>query len=157
MKIKILTIGMTDNANIQSLTDIYRNRLKYYISFEMEHIPDLKKTKNLTIMQQKSMEGKMILKKIEPSDAVILLDEKGKSYSSLEFAQFLQKKMNSGLKRLVIVIGGPYGFSEEIYEKFKEKLSVSKMTFSHQMVRILITEQLYRAFTILKNEPYHHE
>jgi len=122
----------------------------------MDIIPDIKNTKNLTTKQQKIAEGKELLKKIEKSDAVILLDENGKLYNSIQFSAFLQKKMNSGLKKIVFVIGGPYGFSDDIYNRCNEKVSLSPMTFSHQMVRLFFTEQLYRSFTILRNEPYHH-
>jgi 23S rRNA (pseudouridine1915-N3)-methyltransferase len=122
----------------------------------MDIIPDIKNTKNLTTKQQKIAEGKELLKKIEKSDAVILLDENGKLYNSIQFSAFLQKKMNSGLKKIVFVIGGPYGFSDDLYNRCNEKVSLSPMTFSHQMVRLFFTEQLYRSFTILRNEPYHH-
>ncbi len=134
----------------------YENRLKHYVKFELEVIPDLKNTKNLSETEQKEQEGQLILKKLNTSDALILLDENGKHYSSMEFSKYLQKKMNSGLKQLVFVIGGPYGFSETIYQKAQGKISLSKMTFSHQMVRLFVVEQIYRAFTILRNEPYHH-
>ncbi len=136
--------------------DDYIKRLGFYISFEILIIPDLKKTKSLTETQQKQKEGELLLKHLEPSDEVILLDEKGKSYSSVAFSEVLQKKMNSGIKNLVFIIGGPYGFSEEVYSRANGKISLSAMTFSHQMVRLFFIEQLYRAFTILKNEPYHH-
>jgi len=122
----------------------------------MDIIPDIKNTKNLTTKQQKIAEGKELLKKIEKSDAVILLDENGKLYNSIQFSAFLQKKMNSGLKKIVFVIGGPYGFSDDVYNRCNEKVSLSPMTFSHQMVRLFFTEQLYRSLTILRNEPYHH-
>jgi len=122
----------------------------------MDIIPDIKNTKNLTTKQQKIAEGKELLKKIVKSDAVILLDENGKLYNSIQFSAFLQKKMNSGLKKIVFVIGGPYGFSDDVYNRCNEKISLSPMTFSHQMVRLFFTEQLYRSFTILRNEPYHH-
>lgn len=136
---------------------MYEKRLKHYIGFDLEIIPDLKKGKNLSIEQQKEKEGELILKKLHPSDHVVLLDEKGKEYRSIEFAKYLQKKMNSGMKQLVLVIGGPYGFGNEIYKRASEKLAFSKMTFSHQMIRLFAVEQLYRGFTILKKEPYHHE
>ncbi|NND63437.1 MAG: 23S rRNA (pseudouridine(1915)-N(3))-methyltransferase RlmH [Flavobacteriaceae bacterium] len=156
MKIKVLTVGKTDNKNLQNLIDDYVKRLSHYVSFSLEVIPDLKNAKNLSETQQKSMEGELILKKIDNSDALILLDENGKSMDSVKFAEFLQKKMNSGLKNLVFVIGGPYGFSEEVYTRANGKISLSSMTFSHQMVRLFFVEQLYRGFTILRNEPYHH-
>ncbi|MDO1511305.1 23S rRNA (pseudouridine(1915)-N(3))-methyltransferase RlmH [Maribacter confluentis] len=157
MTIKLLAIGKTDSSQLQELIDVYDKRLQHYINFEIELIPDLKKTKNLSEEQQKSKEGELILKKIAPTDVLIVLDEKGKHYSSVEFSAFLQKKMNSGIKQLVFLIGGPYGFSHEIYAKASGKISLSKMTFSHQMVRLFITEQIYRAYTILRNEPYHHQ
>lgn len=157
MTIKLLAIGKTDSSQLQELIDIYHKRLQHYINFEIEIIPDLKKTKNLSEEQQKNKEGELILKKLAPTDVLILFDEKGKQLSSVEFSQYLQKKMNTGIKRLVFLIGGPYGFSSEVYTKASGKISLSKMTFSHQMVRLFITEQLYRAFTILRNEPYHHQ
>ncbi|RMA64611.1 23S rRNA (pseudouridine(1915)-N(3))-methyltransferase RlmH [Ulvibacter antarcticus] len=156
MKINLIAIGKTDNRNLQSLMDDYTKRLGFYVSFELQIIPDIKNAKNLSEALQKEAEGNEILKRINTSDTVILLDEKGKAYSSVGFSEYLQKKMNSGLKNLVFVIGGPYGFSEEIYNRSNGKVSLSQMTFSHQMVRLFIIEQLYRGFTILKNEPYHH-
>jgi len=156
MKIKLLAIGKTDNKNLQALLDEYIKRLGFYISFNFEVIPDIKNSKNLSETQQKITEGNEILKRITKADTLILLDEKGKSFSSVLFSQFLQKKMNSGLKTLVFVIGGPYGFSNEIYQRSNGKISLSSMTFSHQMVRLFFIEQLYRGFTILRNEPYHH-
>lgn len=134
----------------------YSKRLGHYIQFEMNVILDIKNAKNLSETLQKKAEGDEILKRINASETLILLDEKGKSYSSEKFSEFLQKKMNSGLKNLVFVIGGPYGFSDEIYDRANGKISLSSMTFSHQMVRLFFIEQLYRAFTILRNEPYHH-
>jgi len=157
MTIKLLAIGKTDSSELQKLIEVYQKRLQHYISFEIDLIPDLKKTKNLSEEQQKTKEGELILKKLAPTDVLILFDEKGKNYSSVEFANYLQKKMNSGIKQLVFLIGGPYGFSDEVYQKATGKISLSKMTFSHQMVRLFITEQIYRAYTILKNEPYHHQ
>ncbi len=157
MKIKLLAIGKTDHKQLSLLIDEYQNRLKHYIKFEIETIPDLKNAKNLSEIQQKNKEGELILKKIQATDVLVLLDDKGKEFTSIEFSKYLQKKMNAGIKQLVLVIGGPYGFSEAVYEKAQSKLSLSKMTFSHQMIRLFIVEQLYRGFTILKNEPYHHE
>lgn len=156
MKITLLAIGKTDNENLKILLDDYIKRLGHYVSFEFEIISDLKNTKNLSEIQQKHGEGDEILKRIVTSDCLILLDEKGKTYSSIGFSDFLQKKMNSGLKNLVFVVGGPYGFSEEIYSRANGKICLSAMTFSHQMVRLFFVEQLYRGFTILRNEPYHH-
>ncbi len=157
MTIKLLAIGKTDDHMLQHLIDTYVNRLGHYNKFEVEIIPDLKKTKNLDTNQQKMKEGKLILEKLSPSDFVVLLDENGKQYSSEGFSEYIQKRLNSGMKQLVFIIGGPYGFSEEVYRQAQGKLSLSKMTFSHQMVRLFFVEQLYRAFTILKNEPYHHK
>lgn len=157
MKIKLLVIGKTDDKNLISLIEKYQNRLQHYIGFQIEVIPDIKNTKNLSQLQQKEKEGQLILSKLENTDQLIVLDEKGKEYRSIHFASFLQKKMNSGIKKLVLVIGGPYGFSESVYKKSIEKIALSKMTFSHQMIRLFLIEQLYRGFTILKNEPYHHE
>ncbi|CAM4324256.1 23S rRNA (pseudouridine(1915)-N(3))-methyltransferase RlmH [Gillisia hiemivivida] len=156
MTIKLLGIGKTDDKTLQNLTDVYIKRLQFYNKFEIELIPDLKKVKNLDENQQKQKEGELILNKISTSDFVVLLDENGKQLSSVGFSEFIQKRFNSGLKQVIFIIGGPYGFSEEVYNRADTKISLSKMTFSHQMVRLFFTEQLYRAFTILKNEPYHH-
>jgi len=157
MTIKLLAIGKTDNKELQALIDDYKKRLGFYIRFEFEVIPDLKNTKNLTETQQKQKEGGLILAKLKPTDVLILLDENGKQFDSVAFSNYLQKHMNSGIKQLVFVIGGPYGFSQDVYKKSQGKISLSKMTFSHQMVRLFIIEQLYRGFTILRNEPYHHQ
>jgi len=156
MIIKLIAIGKTDSKALQSLIDDYTKRLGHYIRFEFDVIPDIKNTKNLSEELQKQKEGELILKKVNTSDVLILLDESGKQFSSLEFANYLQKHMNSGIKQLVFVIGGPYGFSTELYKRAQGKLSLGKMTFSHQMVRLFVVEQLYRGFTILRNEPYHH-
>lgn len=156
MTISLIAIGKTDNSELITLIDIYKKRLGFYINFNLEIIPDLKKAKNLSEKQQKEKEGELILNKISTSDTLILLDENGKQFNSVEFSDYLQKQMNSGLKNIVFVIGGPYGFSETIYKRAQGKISLSKMTFSHQMVRLFFIEQLYRGFTILKNEPYHH-
>lgn len=157
MKIKLLAIGKTDDKNLQTLIEAYQNRLKHYINFEIDVIADIKNVKNLTEAQQKEKEGELILKKLSTTDVLILLDEKGTQFSSVAFSEYLQKKMNAGVKQLVLVIGGPYGFSEAVYKQAQGKISLSKMTFSHQMIRLFVVEQLYRAYTILKNEPYHHE
>ncbi|MBS4042126.1 MAG: 23S rRNA (pseudouridine(1915)-N(3))-methyltransferase RlmH [Flavobacteriales bacterium] len=157
MQLRIISVGKTDSKAIQQLTEDYQNRLKHYIKCEWVVIPDIKNSKNLTFAQQKQKEGQEILSKIQVADVVVLLDEKGKQFSSMQFADWLQKKMNQGIKQLVLVIGGPYGFSEEVYERADQKISLSAMTFSHQMVRLFLTEQLYRAMTILRNENYHHE
>lgn len=157
MNIKILTIGKTDNKALQSLIDDYTKRLSFYIKFDLEIIPDIKNVKNLSESQQKEKEGELILAKLTATDQLILLDENGTTFSSIGFSDYLQKKMNSGAKTLVFVIGGPYGFSYEVYQKAQGKISLSLMTFSHQIVRLFFIEQLYRGFTILRNEPYHHQ
>lgn len=157
MNIRLLAIGKTDNNSLQMLIEDYSKRLSFYIKFDLEIIPDIKNAKNLSEAQQKEKEGELILAKLSPTEQLILLDENGIVFSSVEFSKYLQKKMNTGIKTLVFVIGGPYGFSEEVYKKSQGKISLSAMTFSHQMVRIFVIEQLYRGYTILKNEPYHHQ
>ena len=157
MNIKLIAIGKTDNKALQSLIDDYTKRLSFYIKFELDIIPDIKNVKNLSESQQKEREGELILSKVAFTDNLILLDENGKSFSSVAFSNELQKKMNAGIKTLVFVIGGPYGFSDTVYAKANGKISLSQMTFSHQMVRLFFIEQVYRGFTILKNEPYHHQ
>ena len=156
MTIKLLGIGKTDDPALQDLTDVYIKRLQFYNKFEQEFIPDIKKAKNLDENQQKQKEGELLLSKVSTSDFVVLLDENGKQYTSVDFSEYLQKRLNSGVKQLVFIIGGPYGFSPEVYSRADSKISLSKMTFSHQMVRLFFVEQLYRGFTILRNEPYHH-
>jgi 23S rRNA (pseudouridine1915-N3)-methyltransferase len=156
MNIKLLAIGKTDDKQLNILINNYIKRLHFYIKFSFEIIPDIKNAKNLSETQQKEKEGKLILNHVQNSDVLILLDENGKQYDSVLFSEVLQKHMNSGIKQLVFVIGGPYGFSPEMYNRANSKLSLSKMTFSHQMIRLFFIEQLYRGFTILKNEPYHH-
>ncbi len=156
MKIKLITIGKTDDEHLVQLINEYEKRLKHYIPFEIIVIPDIKRRKNMSEDVQKKQEGELILKNINPADDLILLDEKGKSHTSESFADFIQKKMNSGIKNLIFVIGGPYGFGDDVYKKATGKISLSSMTFSHQMVRLFFVEQLYRGFTILNNEPYHH-
>ncbi|WP_299161658.1 23S rRNA (pseudouridine(1915)-N(3))-methyltransferase RlmH [uncultured Eudoraea sp.] len=157
MRIKLLTIGKTDNGELQKLIDVYLKRLKHYVKFELVVLPDIKNTKNLSASDQMEKEAELILKNINSTDTVFLLDENGKEYTSVGFANQLQKHMNSGIKEWVLVIGGPYGFSDSIRHKANGQISLSKMTFSHQMVRLFIVEQIYRAFTILRNEPYHHK
>lgn len=157
MTIKLIVLGKTDSSQLNQMIDEYQNRLRHYIKFEIETIPDIRNNKNLSEKQQKEKEGEVILSKLGTSDFLVLLDENGKQYSSVEFSAYLQKKMNSGLRQLVFVVGGPYGFSDAVYQKCQGKISLSKMTFSHQMVRLFMVEQLYRAFTILRNEPYHHQ
>lgn len=157
MNIKLLAIGKTDSKPLITLMDEYMKRLSFYVKFDLEVIPDIKNAKNMSEDQQKLKEGELILSKIGPTDQLILLDDKGKEFTSIGFADELQKKMNSGIKTLVFVIGGPYGFSDDVYKNAKGKISLSRMTFSHQMIRLFIIEQIYRGFTILRNEPYHHE
>ena len=156
MTLKLLAIGKTDNKQLQALIDEYQKRLGFYIKFNFEIVPDVKKAKKLTENELKKKEGALILNQLKPTDILILLDENGTQMDSIRFSVYLQEYMNSGVKRLVFVIGGPYGFSNEIYHKAQGKIALSKMTFSHQMVRLFFIEQLYRGFTILKNEPYHH-
>lgn len=157
MKITLLVIGKTDAPYLKVGIGEYVKRLKHYVNFEIVVVPDIKKTKNISIELQKAREGDLIISKDSPGKELHLFDEKGKMYSSMEFAGFLEKKMASGLKELVFVIGGPYGFSPKVYERANSKISLSQFTFSHQMARLLCVEQIYRAFTILNNEPYHHE
>jgi len=157
MNIKLLAVGKTDNPALQQLIDMYEKRLSYYINFELQLLPDIKKNKSLSEEQQKAKEGELILGNVASSHHLILLDERGKEFTSVAFADELQKKMNAGIKQLTFVIGGPYGFSKEVYDRANSKLSLSKLTFSHQMIRLFFVEQLYRAFTILRNEPYHHQ
>lgn len=157
MKITLLTIGKTEDKYLNEGIDIYLKRLKHYISFKILEIPELKNTKSLSQEQQKTREAELIFKNIQSTDHVILLDENGKELSSRGFSVFLNKKMVGGLQHLVFIVGGPYGFSDELYARSNDKLSLSKMTFSHQMIRLFFTEQLYRALSILKGEPYHHD
>ncbi|MEO2058816.1 MULTISPECIES: 23S rRNA (pseudouridine(1915)-N(3))-methyltransferase RlmH [Mesonia] len=157
MTIKLLAVGKTDDKDLQKLIDQYVKRLKHYCKFKIEIIPDIKKSKKMDENLQKQKEGELILAKTQASDILVLLDENGKNFSSVGFSTWLQKQMNTGMKQLIFVIGGPYGFSDEVYQRANQKISLSKMTFSHQMVRLFFTEQIYRAFTILKNEPYHHQ
>lgn len=156
MKTILLLVGKTvDKHFIAGISD-YAERISHYMPFEIVTIPELKNTKNLSEEQQKTMEGELILKQLQPSDTVVLMDEHGKEFTSMEYARWLEQKRNT-TRRLVIVIGGPYGFSPKVYERANEKISLSRMTFSHQMVRLIMTEQIYRACTIIKGEPYHHE
>ncbi|RWU04447.1 23S rRNA (pseudouridine(1915)-N(3))-methyltransferase RlmH [Pedobacter chitinilyticus] len=157
MKISLIAIGKTEDKYLIEGIDKYLNRLKHYINFSFTVIPDIKNTKNLTEAQQKSKEAELILKQLNNSDLVVLMDEKGKKYSSVLFAQYINKQMVGSVQNLVFIIGGPYGFDESIYKRANSSISLSDMTFSHQMVRLFFVEQMYRAFTILKNEPYHHE
>lgn len=156
MKILFLVIGKTDESYLDCGIGKYIKRLEHYIPFEMKVIPDIKNRKTLTEDQQKKVEGDLILAQINSGDDLILLDENGKTFSSVAFSQWIEKQMNVGGKRIVFVVGGPYGFSKDVYAKAKFKISLSEMTFSHQMIRLIFVEQLYRAFTIIKGEPYHH-
>jgi len=157
MKIIFLVVGKTINSNLIELQDEYQGRLKHYVTYETIIIPELKNTKNLSFTEQKEKEADLILKCLDNSDDVILLDDKGKQYTSVGFSEFLKKKSLTSSKRMVFVIGGPFGFSQRIYQRANAQISLSAMTFSHQMIRVIFLEQLYRAFTILKGEPYHHE
>lgn len=157
MKATLLLIGKTESSYLKEGIKIYTDRLKHYIQFEMVEIPALKNNKNMSVEQQKEAEGALILAKLSPTDEVWLLDEKGKQYSSESFAEMLDRKMYSGTKNIVFIVGGPYGFSSKVYQTATALLSLSAMTFSHQMVRLVFTEQLYRAMTIIKGEPYHHK
>ncbi len=156
MKIALLMIGKTDARYFAEAIDEYRQRLTHYVPFEMQVIPDIKNAKSLSESQQKEREGEMLLKALQAGDYIVLLDERGKEMTSKQFASYLEKKMGSVSRRLVFIIGGPYGFSEALYKIANEKLSLSQMTFSHQMIRLLFIEQIYRAMTILNGEPYHH-
>lgn len=156
MKITLLLVGKTTDSRLISLIEDYRKRLLHYAPFELVVLPDLKNTKSLSEEQIKTAEGEAILRFVTPSMDVVLLDEHGREFRSIEYAEWLQKKMGSG-KDLTLVIGGPYGFSEAVYQRADSKVSLSRMTFSHQMIRIMVIEQIYRAMTILRGEPYHHE
>ncbi len=156
MKAVLILIGKTQNKHFIAGIDDYVKRIKHYLPFEIKVIPELKNTKNLPEDVQKEKEGELLLKLIQPSDTLVLLDEKGVEFRSVEFASWLQNRQNTS-RKLVISIGGPYGFSKDVYRRADEKISLSRMTFSHQMVRLIFVEQFYRACTIIKGEPYHHE
>ena len=156
MRIKLLVVGKTTDGRIVALIDDYQNRLRHYVPFSLEVLPELRNAKSLSEEQQKTVEGEMILKTVSAAEEMILLDEHGKEFRSVEFSDYLQKKMSAG-RDIVFVVGGPYGFSEAVYQRANGKISLSKMTFSHQMVRLFFVEQIYRAMTILRHEPYHHE
>jgi 23S rRNA (pseudouridine1915-N3)-methyltransferase len=156
MKITLIAIGKTDDTYIIEGINKYLKRIKHYIKFDIVIIPDIKKTKNLSEEEQKSKEGELFLKQLQSQDVVVLLDEKGTEISSTHFADFLNKKMIGSVQNLVFLIGGPYGFDASISKRANHKISLSRMTFSHQMVRLFFVEQIYRAYTILKGEPYHH-
>ena len=157
MKITLLTVGRTDVEWVRKGLDLYVSRLRHYVPFSLIEIPELKNVSALAREQIKQKEGELVLKALKPSDCVILLDERGREYSSIEFSAMLEDRMSRGGRDLVFVVGGAYGFSDAVYSRSDEKISLSKMTFSHQMVRTIFAEQLYRAFTIMKGEPYHHE
>lgn len=156
MNIVLLTVGKTEESYWKEALAEYQRRLQHYVPFELQVLPDIKNTKNLTKTEQKNQEGVLIRKALQAGDWCVLLDEQGKEYTSMEFAAYLEKKIQIVSRRLVFVIGGPYGFSDEVYQIASERLSLSKMTFSHQMIRPIFVEQLYRAMTILRGEPYHH-
>lgn len=157
MKTTLLVVGKTTDKHIIALVDEYLSRLRHYLPVEIETIPELRQTKSLTVEQQKEQEALLILERIQPGDRVVLLDEAGVERRSMDFASWMQKKMLSGTKRLLCIVGGPYGFAPSVYDRADEKISLSQMTFSHQMIRLLFVEQVYRAMTILSGEPYHHE
>ena len=157
MNIQLIAVGKTDQAALQALINEYQKRLSHYVPFDLQVIADVKNSKSLSEEQQKVKEGELILKSVASTDYLVLLDERGKEYTSVEFSAYIQKVMLSGSKQMTFVIGGPYGFSEAVYRRADAKVALSKLTFSHQMVRLFFVEQLYRAFTILKNEPYHHQ
>lgn len=157
MKISLIVVGKTEEEYLKTGISQYEQRLAHYASFQLKIIPALRNTKNLSVLQQKEKEGGLILQAAEGCEQIILLDENGKHYRSVEFANYLQQHMNTGIKHLAFIVGGPFGFAESVYKKATGKISLSSMTFSHQMIRLLFVEQLYRAFTILKNEPYHNE
>lgn len=156
MNIVLLTVGKTEESYWKEALAEYQRRLQHYVPFELQALPEVKNTKNLTMSQQKMQEGVLIRKAMQAGDWFVLLDEQGKEYTSMQFAAYLEKKIQIVSRRLVFVIGGPYGFSDEVYQMASERLSLSKMTFSHQMIRPIFVEQLYRAMTILRGEPYHH-
>ena len=157
MKIELIQVGKTVNKIFVEGINEYLGRIKHYVPFNITTIPEIKNTKSLSESQQKTLEGTLILKQLQAQDTVVLLDEHGKEFRSIEFADWVERKMHTVNKRLVFIIGGPYGFAPKIYEVAQEKISLSKMTFSHQMIRLIFVEQLYRAMTILNNNPYHHE
>lgn len=157
MKISLLVIGKTDDKTLAKLTDTYRKRIKHFVKFEYVEIPDVQRYKKISEEKQKQLEAEVILKHLPKSHYLILLDEKGKQYSSVQFSEEIQRHIHTATQNLVFVVGGPYGFAPELYEKCHAKLSLSKMTFSHQMIRLFFTEQIYRAMSIWKNLPYHHE
>ncbi len=157
MNFELIVIGKTDSVEVARLVEEYKGRVGHYVRFAITTIPDVRNTRSLSEAQQKRAEGEAILRLLQPSDYVVLMDEKGREYTSEEWAAWMQKRMAAGSKRLVFVIGGPYGFSQEVYDRADGLVALSKMTFSHQIVRAIFAEQLYRALTIINNEPYHHK
>lgn len=157
MKISLFVVGKTNHNYLSPGIDDYTKRINHYIPFNIQYIADAKNTKNLSQAQQKQAEGQNLLNAFDKSDYVVLLDERGKEFTSKDFSSFIEKKMQTVAKRLVFVVGGPYGFSEDIYQRANEKISLSKMTFPHDLIRLIFTEQLFRSFTIMNNEPYHHD
>lgn len=157
MKILLLAIGKTDSKALDELIQTYAKRIPHYLPYEMKVLPDVRRSGKTSQDEQRTAEGRAILSELQTGDRLVLLDERGKAYTSVEFAQYLERRMLASDKRLVFVIGGPYGFAPEVYARADEQLTLSRMTFSHQMVRLFITEQIYRAMTILRGEPYHHE
>lgn len=157
MKIELIAIGRTANRAMAELIDRYADRVGHYVPFKFTALPDVKNTRNMSESQQKTVEGQLLLKAIEPTDVVVLLDEHGKERTSMEFAAYLERKMLSVPRRLVFLIGGPYGFGDEVRQRANESVSMSKMTFPHELIRLIFVEQLYRAYTIMRGEPYHHE
>lgn len=157
MNIELIVVGKTDSKEVEALIEMYSKRINRYCKFSVTTIADVRNTKNMAASRQKQLEGESILRLVDDGDYLVLMDERGSQYSSMEYAEWLQKRMLSGVKRLLLVIGGPYGFSQQVYDRANGKVSLSRMTFSHQIVRAIFAEQLYRAFTILHNEPYHHE
>ncbi len=157
MNIELLVVGKTDTSTIDELVRIYQNRLSHYVKFSITTLPDIKRGKAFSAKQHNAAEAELLLAQMQPSDYVVLLDERGTHHSSMEFASWLEKRMAGGGRRLLFVVGGPFGFAESVYERANSKISLSRMTFTHQFIRVIFTEQLYRAFTILNNEPYHNE
>lgn len=157
MNIDLVVVGKTDSREVDALVEMYAKRINFYAKFSIVYLPDVKNTRKLSQSQQRTAEGEAILRQVGDGDYLLLLDEHGDELRSVEFAAWMQKRMAGGLRRLVFVIGGPYGFSDAVYSRADGKLSLSRMTFSHQIVRAIFAEQLYRAFTIIRNEPYHHE
>ncbi len=157
MDITLLVVGKTDSSTIDQLISLYQKRLSHYAKFSIVTIADIKRGKNLSAKQHKQAEAELLLSQMQPSDYVVLLDERGGQYSSMEFAQWMEKRMASGGRRILFVVGGPFGFDDSVYQRANSKISLSRMTFTHQFIRVIFTEQLYRAFTILNNEPYHNE